>query len=226
MSKTIFSPNSLPTPGPSTEIVGKPADSTSGYGSFSLPPAAIRGNATDSNATASPSSATSDSSYRPLSPPGHASTRTEKPPVATRRRSSANSRQQGVFQSSNAYTIPPPPTRNRKIIQMKPQGHQVEIVQSKKSNGAVNTKSQVPSLSISASENKTNTSATAGTKRKPASGPSTAAGRRTARKTAHSLIERRRRSKMNEEFGVLKDMIPACTGQEMHKLASESLVRR
>jgi hypothetical protein len=40
-----------------------------------------------------------------------------------------------------------------------------------------------------------------------------------ARKTAHSLIERRRRSKMNEEFGVLKDMIPACAGQEMHKLA-------
>jgi hypothetical protein len=24
---------------------------------------------------------------------------------------------------------------------------------------------------------------------------------------------------MNEEFGVLKDMIPACVGQEMHKLA-------
>ena len=24
---------------------------------------------------------------------------------------------------------------------------------------------------------------------------------------------------MNEEFGVLKDMIPACKGQEMHKLA-------
>lgn len=48
---------------------------------------------------------------------------------------------------------------------------------------------------------------------------STAAGRKIARKTAHSLIERRRRSKMNEEFGVLKDMIPACAGQEMHKLA-------
>jgi hypothetical protein len=47
----------------------------------------------------------------------------------------------------------------------------------------------------------------------------TAAGRKIARKTAHSLIERRRRSKMNEEFGVLKDMIPACVGQEMHKLA-------
>jgi hypothetical protein len=24
---------------------------------------------------------------------------------------------------------------------------------------------------------------------------------------------------MNEEFGVLKDMIPACRNQEMHKLA-------
>lgn len=45
------------------------------------------------------------------------------------------------------------------------------------------------------------------------------AGRKIARKTAHSLIERRRRSKMNEEFGVLKDMIPACKDQEMHKLA-------
>lgn len=49
--------------------------------------------------------------------------------------------------------------------------------------------------------------------------PSTAAGRKVARKTAHSIIERRRRSKMNEEFGVLKDMIPACSGVEMHKLA-------
>lgn len=57
-----------------------------------------------------------------------------------------------------------------------------------------------------------------GGKRKQAGNP-TAAGRKIARKTAHSLIERRRRSKMNEEFGVLKDMIPACAGQEMHKLA-------
>ncbi|KAL9081740.1 MAG: hypothetical protein Q9159_007073 [Coniocarpon cinnabarinum] len=54
-------------------------------------------------------------------------------------------------------------------------------------------------------------------KKRPPSGSGT--GRKVARKTAHSLIERRRRSKMNEEFGVLKDMIPACAGQEMHKLA-------
>ena len=45
------------------------------------------------------------------------------------------------------------------------------------------------------------------------------AGKKIARKTAHSVIERRRRSKMNEEFGVLKAMIPACVDQEMHKLA-------
>ena len=56
------------------------------------------------------------------------------------------------------------------------------------------------------------------TKRKQPSATS-AAGRKIARKTAHSIIERRRRSKMNEEFGVLKDMIPACEGSEMHKLA-------
>lgn len=58
--------------------------------------------------------------------------------------------------------------------------------------------------------------ATTPKKKQPSS--TSVAGRKIARKTAHSLIERRRRSKMNEEFGVLKDMIPACTG-EMHKLA-------
>lgn len=55
------------------------------------------------------------------------------------------------------------------------------------------------------------------TKKQPSS--NTAAGKKTARKTAHSVIERRRRSKMNEEFAVLKHLIPACKDQEMHKLA-------
>ena len=54
-------------------------------------------------------------------------------------------------------------------------------------------------------------------KKQPSS--TSVAGKKLARKTAHSVIERRRRSKMNEEFGVLKAMIPACTDQEMHKLA-------
>jgi hypothetical protein len=62
------------------------------------------------------------------------------------------------------------------------------------------------------------TTQTTGGKKNSGKG-TTAAGRKIARKTAHSLIERRRRSKMNEEFGVLKDMIPACQGQDMHKLA-------
>jgi hypothetical protein len=62
------------------------------------------------------------------------------------------------------------------------------------------------------------TTSEAGPAKKKQPSASSAAGRKIARKTAHSLIERRRRSKMNEEFAVLKDMIPACTG-EMHKLA-------
>jgi hypothetical protein len=62
----------------------------------------------------------------------------------------------------------------------------------------------------------TKAGAAQGKKKQPSS--TSVAGRKIARKTAHSLIERRRRSKMNEEFGVLKSMVPACTG-EMHKLA-------
>ena len=84
--------------------------------------------------------------------------------------------------------LPPPPSRARKIIQMKP-----EPVK--------------PTSSTSTSPKRKQPSATS------------AAGRKIARKTAHSIIERRRRSKMNEEFGVLKDMIPACNGVDMHKLA-------
>lgn len=210
-SNTIISPNSLPTPGPSTEILGKlPTNNSSGYASFSLPPAAIGGiTVSDSNATASPSPATSDSSYHPLSPP---STRTEKAQAVTRRRSSAASKQPGTVQNGAGYVVPPPPTRSRKIIQMKPQG-QTDLDAGGKSSGPAVAKS--PSIAA-----RTNTPTTAGTKRKSGSGPSTAAGRKTARKTAHSLIERRRRSKMNEEFNVLKEMIPACTGQDMHKLSS------
>lgn len=90
--------------------------------------------------------------------------------------------------------LPPPPSRARKIIQMKPK-----------------EETNVPSSASSSAKPNS-------PKRKQPSATS-AAGRKMARKTAHSIIERRRRSKMNEEFGVLKDMIPACKGVEMHKLA-------
>lgn len=105
----------------------------------------------------------------------------------------------GAYQ--NNVTLPPPPTRTRKIIQMKP--------------GQAAAKKMEPE--VDEVETKNGSGVAAGGKKKAGSG--TSAGRKIARKTAHSLIERRRRSKMNEEFGVLKDMIPACNGQEMHKLA-------
>lgn len=107
---------------------------------------------------------------------------------------------------SNAmqYDLPPPPSRARKIIQMKPK---TGSVSSASPDDEPPSPAQ-PAKAVSAT----------GTKRKQPSATS-AAGRKIARKTAHSIIERRRRSKMNEEFGVLKDMIPACEGVEMHKLA-------
>lgn len=100
------------------------------------------------------------------------------------------------------YDLPPPPSRTRKIIQMKPK------------TGSTSSASSEQSVPIAPVK----TTPATGSKRKQPSATS-AAGRKIARKTAHSIIERRRRSKMNEEFGVLKDMIPACEGVEMHKLA-------
>jgi hypothetical protein len=105
--------------------------------------------------------------------------------------------------NSMQYDLPPPPSRARKIIQMKPK--------------TGSTSSASPEEPLSPAQPAKNATTT-GSKRKQPSATS-AAGRKIARKTAHSIIERRRRSKMNEEFGVLKDMIPACEGVEMHKLA-------
>ncbi|KAJ9607757.1 hypothetical protein H2200_007835 [Cladophialophora chaetospira] len=127
----------------------------------------------------------------------------------------------------NAYELPPPPSRARKIIQMKPKGPTTH-----KSSPASDADYVPPGTSVTtsttappssnkatvAASSATAASTTPSSKRKQPSA-SSAAGRKIARKTAHSIIERRRRSKMNEEFGVLKDMIPACEGVEMHKLA-------
>ncbi|OAQ58961.1 HLH transcription factor [Pochonia chlamydosporia 170] len=54
-------------------------------------------------------------------------------------------------------------------------------------------------------------------KKGPQSGSSATSSRAT-KKTAHRLVERRRRDKTNEAFAVLESMIPACTGN-VHKLA-------
>lgn len=195
-------PSFPPTPAPSTDITGKSSANAGQLDtSFTLPPAAISGSRRSTTAeSSSAASNASDSSYRPLSPAS---------PVANTKNSSTPrkrpSTSQGVT-TRDDYSLPPPPTRSRKIIQMQPKESQDQ------SKGAA-----------PASTAKAGTGA-AGGKRKQ-SGGTTAAGRKIARKTAHSLIERRRRSKMNEEFGVLKDMIPACAGQEMHKLAILQVIR-
>ena len=99
--------------------------------------------------------------------------------------------------SNPGFSLPPPPTRSRRIIQMKPGGSE------RKTPAAAQEKSDKKKTG---GHSRTNSS-------------TTAAGKKTARKTAHSIIERRRRSKMNEEFETLKEMVPACRGQSMHKLA-------
>lgn len=111
--------------------------------------------------------------------------------------------------SSSGFSLPPPPTRSRTIIQMKPKPQSSD--DSARTPMQQGAKGSNKKMSASSS-----TSATAG-KKQPSS--TSLAGKKIARKTAHSVIERRRRSKMNEEFGTLKAMIPACTDQEMHKLA-------
>ncbi|KAI6715457.1 hypothetical protein PZA11_001575 [Diplocarpon coronariae] len=186
-------PQQPPTPASSTEITGKDGSQfPSLQMSFELPPPAV------ADAESLPSSASSAkpfsaSAYYPASPTSPAMPTSEM--VRTRRRPSAGQ----APSTQDAFALPPPPTRSRKIIQMRPRAQEEE--------GSVNEPSK-PSVGKG--------SVAAAKKKQPL--PTSVAGRKTARKTAHSLIERRRRSKMNEEFGVLKDMIPACTG-EMHKLA-------
>ncbi|KAL8854612.1 MAG: hypothetical protein Q9221_000647 [Calogaya cf. arnoldii] len=113
-------------------------------------------------------------------------------------------------QKSSEYSLPPPPTRTRKIIQMTPKSQPNDAPASSFLEN-VSAKTRSSGTPASSAKGK------AAAKKQPSS--TSQAGKRIARKTAHSVIERRRRSKMNEEFGVLKDMIPACKDQDMHKLA-------
>jgi len=192
-------PSFPPTPSASLDITGKnSANAPQLENGFTLPPAALTGSRGSVASSSGPSENASDSSYRPVSPSSPA---VSTKPSNARKRSSTTAQQTVV--TKDDYSLPPPPTRSRKIIQMKP----------KDTQDATKAQSQTQNTKAT-----TTTSTTTGTKRKQTSNTS-AAGRKIARKTAHSLIERRRRSKMNEEFGVLKDMIPACRGQEMHKLA-------
>ncbi|CAD6566181.1 MAG: hypothetical protein ASARMPRED_008577 [Alectoria sarmentosa] len=133
------------------------------------------------------------------------------PPAIESHRSNGAStaHKQPLSASSPAFSLPPPPTRSRTIIQMKPKPQSsADLSSTPVQQGSKGSNKKTSASSI--------TTATTG-KKQPSS--TSVAGKKIARKTAHSVIERRRRSKMNEEFGTLKAMIPACTDQEMHKLA-------
>lgn len=191
-------PRFPPTPAMSGELIIKdqPVDASD---SFALPPAALGPAKGDS---ASRRSSRSDPTYVPASP--------TSPELTARGRPSQHARSGTASKRPlEDLDLPPPPTRTRKIIQMKPKSPATAKSPAKPKES---TKAAAQTASESANAN-TNDS-----KKKQPSATSVA-GRKIARKTAHSLIERRRRSKMNEEFGTLKDMIPACRGQEMHKLA-------
>lgn len=198
-----------PTPGSSSDIRGKEGLSSP---IVNLPPTAYQeAGGAGSSSSASPASEGgdgSDSSYRPVTPAGVAMAQD----TGKRQRASGSGDLRGVSGgviTKDDFALPPPPTRSRKIIQMKPREQQQagDLEQPASATDEVAGREQQSAASTGKGKRKSN------------SGATTAAGRKIARKTAHSLIERRRRSKMNEEFGVLKDMIPACKGQEMHKLA-------
>ncbi|OBT41669.1 hypothetical protein VE00_07622 [Pseudogymnoascus sp. WSF 3629] len=185
-------PTAPPTPSSSTDLKSRDGSLfISSQMSFELPPPAL----TFDSRPSSTSAASSSSSYHPHSPMSGAQPAPAAKPRASTGRKRTSTAESSAAKGAEPFDLPPPPTRTRKIIQMKP--------------------SAAPSTAASADEQPAKSAAAS--KRKPPSATS-AAGRKMARKTAHSLIERRRRSKMNEEFGVLKDMIPACKG-EMHKLA-------
>lgn len=214
-------PTLPPTPGSSSDIRGKDGiqQLSSLQLAFELPPPAIhdadalRISPVDSKL--SPTSLGLDTATSPktLYPMQAAET------VKSRRRSSAANKEA----KETTFALPPPPTRSRKIIQMKPRsqessGSSTSTKETAKAGGKAATSSAKNSAPGSESgAGAGGASAKSESKKKQPSATS-AAGRKIARKTAHSLIERRRRSKMNEEFALLKSMIPACTG-EMHKLA-------
>ncbi|KAI1762977.1 hypothetical protein GGR53DRAFT_521324 [Hypoxylon sp. FL1150] len=181
----------LPTPASSTEIKGQDHSHqlSTLQMSFELPPSALGPNANSRTPN-------SGSKTLPVSPPTSETSYPFQPSETVKRRRSSAAQKE-------TFALPPPPTRSRRIIQMKPRPQEEPTGQATQEK--------------TASAGTAKSMGGAGSKRKQPSATS-AAGRKIARKTAHSLIERRRRSKMNDEFAALKELIPACTG-EMHKLA-------
>lgn len=184
----------------SGELIVKDQVSVDAVDSFALPPAAMSPAKMES-ASRRPSKS-DQSAYFPASPTS---------PNLNMGRGANPPRQTGIERPLEDFDLPPPPTRTRKIIQMKPK------TQTQSQAKPAPTTNKPSKESGKSTSNNNNVSPATSKKKQPSA--TSAAGRKIARKTAHSLIERRRRSKMNEEFATLKDMIPACRGQDMHKLA-------
>jgi hypothetical protein len=198
-------PTYPPTPSSSTTFQPKSLDGNN-FRFEELPPPAMTGRQPGTVGLPSPSSSPRQNYAVTTSASPSVPKATIKP--LARRRTSSGAATNPPTMTNFANSLPPPPTRSRKIIQVKPAPRHAMA-------------SSSASASATSQENADGSTSPTVTpaKRKTAPTPTSAAGRKIARKTAHSLIERRRRSKMNEEFGVLKGMIPACQGVEMHKLA-------
>ncbi|KAE8549463.1 hypothetical protein TMatcc_000461 [Talaromyces marneffei ATCC 18224] len=238
-----------PTPAASGEFIIKESsfqtmDAMSEH-SFALPPAALSPVAPESGiANSRKGSLISTTPISPASPERKNSV-SSTARAGTKRTAAATASAASSTTALDEFNLPPPPTRSRKIIQMKPkttpsssrststpstttapatkQSPQRKASTSKPSAGSTGTSSKngnnTTAPSVEAAPKNEATSPTQQPSKRKQPSATSAAGRKIARKTAHSLIERRRRSKMNEEFATLKDMIPACRGQEMHKLA-------
>ncbi|KAK4229519.1 hypothetical protein QBC38DRAFT_359349 [Podospora fimiseda] len=197
-----------PTPASSTDLQSQDGSKMASLQmSFELPPPAMASaNTTNTITTSTPSQGVFAMQAFPMQ---------ASEAVKSRRRGATTS----AAAPKDQFVLPPPPTRTRKIIQVKPKEDSASASAASSSPLVSTTKGGSATSTAAASKSTAGTAATAAgvSKRKQPSAAS-AAGRKIARKTAHSLIERRRRSKMNEEFAVLKELVPACTG-EMHKLA-------
>lgn len=173
---TMPRPMPPPTPGSSSDIRGKDSAQNAALATFNLPPTAYQDERDRSSST--PSNNGSDSSYRPVSP------------------SLPSKRPTGAVIGKEDFELPPPPTRSRKIIQMKPQADLPVVTDS--------------TVAASQQSGKPQSGKPQSGKKRQAAAP-TAAGRKIARKTAHSLIERRRRSKMNGICECLNVFAPSAT---------------
>lgn len=147
-------------------------------------------------------------------PPAAVSNHEKHQHKATNMPASPESSQSSPYQSEGMtapdLTSPPATSRSRKTSQVK-RKNSTSVREEREDDAAYVPAKPTPSTSGRGKAKDGN--------RGKAGAATSAQGRKVARKTAHSIIERRRRSKMNEEFGVLKDLIPACRGVEMHKLA-------